>query len=162
NDGSFNWVVPDAISTNIKIRISDPDDAQVESISNQFVIHGTIEVVSPNGGERWVVNENPLIGWSQTGTIPKVKIQYSINGGTTWMSIAEQDYIPNDGIVENNGNFTWNVPNSLTGLAHVRVSDPNDPTQVTDVSNNNFQIDYYYITWVLKDLLTNVNLDQLT
>src|SRR5207302_41866 len=52
NTGSFGWVVPDAISTTAKIRVSDAADSSANDVSdNNFKIRGGITVSAPNGGE---------------------------------------------------------------------------------------------------------------
>ncbi|MCX6583304.1 MAG: C-type lectin domain-containing protein [Candidatus Aminicenantes bacterium] len=43
----------------------------------------TITVTSPNGGERWTVNDNHSIKWTTKGSVRNVKIEYTTDNGAT-------------------------------------------------------------------------------
>ena len=157
SSGTFQyaWTVPDAISTTVRVRVEDALDAAVFDTSNaDFKIQGKLTMVSPNGGERWVVNESKTIQWTTGGTVPNVKLEYSTDGGTSYPNVIVAS-------VANAGTYAWTVPNTLSTTARVRVSNTADAT-VLDGSDANFTIDLYQITFRVKDLLSNNNLDQLT
>ncbi len=61
------------------------------------------------------------IQWETLGTYPveRVDIDYSVNGGASWSSIAAD--------IPNNGSFEWTVPDINTSLAIIRVSDATIP-----------------------------------
>ncbi|HTL47646.1 MAG TPA: hypothetical protein VL688_06230 [Verrucomicrobiae bacterium] len=162
NDGSFDWVVPDTISADVRIRIRDPFDNEVQSVTNPFKIHGFLDWTFAQPAQKWVVNENHALTWTSTGSIPNVLIEVSTNNGMNWSPIKENEGTANDGIVPNTGTYTWNIPDTPSPTVKLRISDPNDPTTVKDVTGFTFTIDYYYITWQVRDLLTNNSLDQLT
>lgn len=64
--------------------------------------------------------------------IKNVKIEYSINNGADWKSIAPS--------VVNNGVYLWqSIPNENSSLCIVRVSDANDGIPF-DISDNSFTI----------------------
>ncbi|HEX9780026.1 MAG TPA: GPI anchored serine-threonine rich family protein [bacterium] len=162
NDGSFDWVIPNGISDACLIRISDPNDSAVFDVSNTFKIHGAFQIGSPLGGERWVTNEQRLITWTWDGTMANTLIEYSTDGGSTYGAISESSGTPDDGIVPNTGSFLWTVPDDRSATARVRISNPLDPAYGRSASPGDFTIDYYIITWQIRDLLTNNNLDQLS
>lgn len=94
----------------------------------------SLTLTSPNGGEVWAYN-NPAqqaIIWSSTGTIANVKLQYSINGGATWITIANS--------TTNDGFYNWVIPNVTSAIALVRIQDVNDGT-VNDESDGYFSLE---------------------
>ncbi|KPK74501.1 MAG: hypothetical protein AMJ89_06190 [candidate division Zixibacteria bacterium SM23_73] len=78
-----------------------------------------IEVTSPNGDEHWCVDKTQEITWSSEGVpVPFVKIEYSVNGGTGWETIAES--------TDNDGTYAWTIPDTPSDSCLVRVSDAED------------------------------------
>ena len=60
-------------------------DATVNDVSNaNFTIKGKIVVTYPNGAETLIVGTAYNITWTSAGTIPKVNLYYSTNGGTSY------------------------------------------------------------------------------
>jgi len=68
----------------------------------------TIEVVkltSPDGGENWTSGSEKSITWEMHGTksdVAQVKLFYTKDGGTTWVSIEALDGNPKEHL--------WTVP----------------------------------------------------
>lgn len=94
---------------------------------------GQLTLTSPNGGEVLIQGTTHYITWNSTGTVGStVKLQYSINGGTTWTTITSG--------TSNDGSRSWPVPNVTTMLARVRVIS-NGNNSITDKSNSNFKIE---------------------
>lgn len=91
----------------------------------------SIAVISPNGGEILAIGGSHEITWSSTGMIDNVNIDYSIDGGGSWTSIITG--------TENDGGYSWTVPNTPSGSCLVRVSDMASPA-VTDASDASFTI----------------------
>ena len=93
----------------------------------------TITITKPNGGEVLYPCQSYVITWTQTGTPSNYwNIDYSIDGGTIWASVATN-------YLATNGQFTWTVPNVTTTTALVRVYDAQNPT-TTDRSDALFSI----------------------
>jgi hypothetical protein len=103
----------------------------VENINAKLSSKASIKVTSPNGGEVWLKGTTQTITWTTTGTVGAVKIQYSINGGTTYTSIISST--PND------GSHGWVVPSKPSSNCLIRVSETDDGNP-TDVSNATFTI----------------------
>jgi hypothetical protein len=132
NVGSYLWKIPDVISSKCKVKVSDVNDSSVFDISDSdFKIQGDLIITSPNGGEKWVVGSQEVIQWERVGSITKVQLEYSNNGGKTFLPIAEP--------LPNSGSYTWDVPDAITTEALVRITDVDDVT-VTDTSDDLFSI----------------------
>ncbi|MCX6150795.1 MAG: YCF48-related protein [Ignavibacteriales bacterium] len=129
---SYNWVIPNAPSTNCKVRISDAGDATVNDLSdNTFTIsQKSINLTSPNGGENWRVGTQHNITWTKSG-FTYVKVEYTTDNGTSWIVI--------DPSVDATLGMSWTVPNTPSANCKVRVSDAGDAT-VIDLSDNIFTI----------------------
>jgi gliding motility-associated-like protein len=90
-----------------------------------------IFVTSPNGGERWKVGDIHPITWTSCG-VDNVKIEYSINSGTSWATIINDTPALS-------GSYSWTVPNTPSDLCLVKISNVTDITAY-DVSDTTFQI----------------------
>jgi len=155
NDGSFGWVIPDALSPTVWLKIEDPNDNTVYSVSNSFRIRGGLTFVTPAGGERWVVNESRLVSWNTVGAVSAVNLVYSTDNFTSSTSVASG--LAN---VQGLNTYAWTIPNTLSANAKLRLIDASD-TPVTSDSNA-FTIDLYQVTFEARDLLSNAHIDTLT
>ena len=81
-------------------------------INANFIYSQSINLISPNGGEILSYGSNINIEWIGTGIL-NVSIEYSINGGANWKTIATN--APSSGV------YLWAVPNEPTTLGLVRV-----------------------------------------
>jgi len=82
-------------------------------VSNLFTIEGTVKVITPNGsGDPLTSGSFYPIEWqtsaSVSGSVAKVVLQYTLNGGTTWKKIASLPENPGDPV--NPGSYNWTVP----------------------------------------------------
>ena len=155
NTGSYVWTVPeDALSgANIKVRITDQSRAVITDTSDAiFRIRGGFTITSPKGGESWGAKSPQTITWTTKGTIANVKLEYSVDSGSTWSTITSS--------VANAGSYSWTVPDVQKATCRVRVSDVSDAT-VNAVSAANFSIVYYTITWNILDYDTYSDLRNL-
>jgi len=95
-----------------------------------------MKVNAPNGGESWAAGSVHTITWVDVSTplVATASIEYSTNGGSTWITIANN--VPNvNGNVNNN--YSWTLP-SISSSSQCKV-------KVTigihsDISDNNFTI----------------------
>jgi hypothetical protein len=88
-----------------------------------------IEVALPNGGETLTVGTPYMITWSSSMAINNVKIEYSLNNGSSWSTIAT---------TTNKGIYSWTPPNTPSTTCLVRISDANGKD--SDTSDNVFSI----------------------
>ncbi len=88
----------------------------------------SITVTSPNGGELWYSGFEYDITWRWIGEVGPVRIEYSTDSGITWNIITEE--------TENDGLFTWVVPDISSTACTIRVSEADDglPSDTSDFS----------------------------
>ena len=109
----------DALDTNVR------DSVQATTTC------GGLTVTSPNGGETWILGATLPITWNSTGLDGSVKIELSLNGGST--------YTPLFSSVANTGSKNWLVAGAMSSHARVRVTAVNAPS-VLDSSDADFTI----------------------
>lgn len=135
SNGFYTWnQIPNTLSTNCKVRISDAQDGFPFDDSDQFFLivpAPDIKVVSPNGGETVQSGTNYEIRWTSEN-VENVKIEYTINGGAVWNTIIST--------TPSIGTYVWmNIPSTNSLQCKIRVSDAQNGTPF-DLSDQNFQI----------------------
>jgi exo-beta-1,3-glucanase (GH17 family) len=86
----------------------------------------SVQILSPNGCEEIAAGSNRVTWRSSPNTGPKT-LEYSPNGGMTWSVLTK--------ITMDTGSATVTVPAGNTDRALFRISQDNDPTHITDVSD---------------------------
>ncbi|MDD5653437.1 MAG: DUF2341 domain-containing protein, partial [Candidatus Omnitrophica bacterium] len=132
NTGTYSWTVDNCHTTAARVRITSNGWPVITSTSPAvFRIVGSVNLTNPTGNERWLIGSSQNITWTSSGAsqIPLVKLEYSINNGSAWSPVIEGEGTANDGIVTNDGTFSWTVPDQATNTNRclVRVSDSTDP-----------------------------------
>ncbi len=158
DDGSHPWTIPDTMSYNCLVRISDTNGSLSDISNSVFTICSEpfIIVISPNGGEIWSVDSTYNITWASAGTSGEVRIEYSINNGYDWETIADR--------ILDEETYGWLIPNTTSDSCLVRVTDldgsPADTSDavfrivsfITVISPNGgeewYNEDYHNITWM--------------
>ncbi|MBA4407113.1 hypothetical protein C0389_07560, partial [bacterium] len=134
--GYYTWVqIPNTPATNCKIRISDASDGSPSDDSDQFFSISTapsLKVLTPNGNDTWLSGSSKNIKWSSEG-VENVKIEYTTNGGGTWIPIVSS--------TPSIGSYTWNnIPDANNSLqCKIKISDAVYGLP-SDVSDDNFAI----------------------
>ena len=134
SNGVYYWQVPNAASTQCKVRISETGNPSTYDISsNTFSIteSPTVKVLYPNGGESLGIGTPEIIKWTSSN-VNNVKLEYSVNGGTSWTTITSS--------VQSTGSYTWTVPSAPSSNCKIRISDASRPG-ISDVSDSVFTID---------------------
>ncbi|MBI1992639.1 MAG: hypothetical protein HYS71_05350, partial [Candidatus Omnitrophica bacterium] len=165
--GSFAWTVPDAISSTAKIRVTDLNDSAVYDVSDaNFTVRADFTLTAPNGGERWITNEDRTITWTTRGTVANVKLEYSVDNFATSTVIVAS--------TPSTGSYLWAVPDlptvnvTNTNLrdprkTKVRVSDADaGHPAASDTSDADFNVDYYLVKWIVRDLVLGTSLSGLS
>jgi len=143
NSGSYSWKTADSLTSELKIRVSDDSQPGVkgESKNNNSIIAPSLTLTSPNGGELWVVGIDYPITWTSVGDHNSISnnlvLQYSVNNGSTWKSIA--------GGLSNEGTYIWHIPNDISDNCKVRIYDYSR-TATQDTSDAVFKISAPSIT----------------
>jgi hypothetical protein len=135
NTGSYRWTVPDDVSTNCLVRVSDASqDSRTDTSDAAFTISNApiVIVASPNGGEKWVVGSSHAVTWKSSGAIGDIKIEYSTDGGANWTVITDT--------TSNSGTFPWIVPNAVSDLCLIRITGRAAGNLATDTSDLVFSI----------------------
>jgi hypothetical protein len=105
----------------------------------------TVEVSTPNGGEDWKVGTFHDIEWTMSDSVDLptdllVTIDYSIDGGFTF----PYNIITNQNGFGGSGSYNWDVPNTPTSDAVVRITVENTMGYVSnDESDSTFTISVY-------------------
>jgi len=132
-NGQYVWTVPNVESGTCLVRVRDKNNNAIEDLSNAvFAIRIPVVVTAPNGGENWLSGSQRTISWNIQGTSLTFNLDYSINGGSTWTSIATN-------VSTAVGTYAWTVPNTPSANCLVRVRDA-VTNCMQDVSNNVFTI----------------------
>ena len=130
---SYVWTVPNAPSTNCIIRVSDYSTPCKFDLSDAaFTILGATPVLtSPNGGEILVPTCTYNITWDQSTFYSNVRLEYSINNGTSWQLITSS--------TSNDGNHSWTVPLISATTCRIKASNTAN-VNINDVSDTTFTI----------------------
>lgn len=87
-----------------------------------------LSLVYPNGGEIWHATSKPYISWTGQNIVDPITIDYSIDGGTTW--------IPLTTVAANIRKYVWTIPYNVSSNCKVRLT----TGAISDISENSFSI----------------------
>ena len=130
--------MPNTPTTLGRVRVRDAgNNVIVDSSDANFTILAAtpfVNVTAPNGGERYYCGQTKNITWqAPTFNITNVKIEYTMNGGTTWNVITSS--------TQNNGTYPWLVPTVNTPMPNCRIRiSKADESYYYDVSDSAFEI----------------------
>ncbi|MCE1189553.1 MAG: T9SS type A sorting domain-containing protein [Ignavibacteria bacterium] len=127
-------------SMDLRVHSNDPNNPlKVVPIKmNLSTVQLPVTVLSPNGGESWVVGTHHPITWAVNG-VTNVHIKYSVNNGTDWLPVASN-------VQASLGTYDWVVPNTLSQQCKVKIINAADST-VSDVSDGAFTISFGQNYW---------------
>lgn len=131
--GAYNWTLPNVNSSTCKIQITNAAAPAVADVSGTFTITNTksVGLLTPNGGETLKSGSEKDIKWNSTN-VTDVKLEYTLDDGTSWFEID-----PSVSALDNI--YTWLVPDTVSSLAKVKISDASD-AGLFDESDNVFTI----------------------
>jgi len=155
NTGQFDWTIPDDISHTVKVRVKSHTDDDAYAISGAFRIKGNIWVKQPSRDVSWEIGKSYNISWGWIGTIPEVKITYSVNGlDGPFKPIKENYGTPDDGIVGNGSgsggsnseySYSWTIPDEATGNALIRITDARESENDIVATSEEFNLVGYIL-----------------
>lgn len=108
------------------------DYSNTATVLNGLFLY-SITVTQPNGGQSWPAGAEREITWNSWGTIPWVRIDYSLDGGNHWVDPPIAVSTAND------GSFLWTVPNTPSDNCLIRIQDAGDGDPY-DLSDQPFRI----------------------
>jgi nitrous oxidase accessory protein NosD len=129
NDGHALWTVQFPTTALARIRISSFANPSIFDVSDGTFTIVPIVLTFPNGGETALTGTNQAIRWISSSPVGDVKIDYSVNGGTSWIPIYPRT--PNDGFAP------WTVQLPPTTQCRIRVTAFNNPA-FSDMSDGDF------------------------
>lgn len=132
----FEVVYPDLDYSNhlgIPNGAEGPLTAYFSSDARVYIMQPELEVISPNGGERYQISTGRDITWDSSCFRDTVDIEYS-----------KDDFVSDINIIatgeDDDGVYTWeNIPDDPTDTAKVRIKASTDPG-VSDISDDYFTI----------------------
>lgn len=137
NEYSFKWnkstVVWAVVGVNgNKTGVNLTKDGYFEDIApiNTF---RNATITSPNGGETWKVGRVYNITWTKPSQATNVKIQYTLDNGSTWVNINETSV---DAMTLS---YLWQVPNVNSNECLIRLVDATTGLEI-DKTDNLFSI----------------------
>jgi hypothetical protein len=135
NDGVKPWRMPDNISSSCLVRISDVSYPGVYDVSNRtfsVVSPDFVTITKPNGGETWQGGTTQTITWDSEGDVGNLKIEYSVNNGAGYNTIAST--------TSNDGSHSWDIPSTVDSTTCiVRISEIDG--NANDVSDEVFTVE---------------------
>jgi|GEM_PF-1557979 len=122
NTGSYSWTIPDTVSKDYRIRISDKDNLNVYRKSSGINVYDKKEFAFeyPKENTNFKKGTKQPVYWNSTG-ISAIKLEYSIDG-QNWILVS-------DSISSTNGHTFINLPEILTDNIVLKATDINEPEQ---------------------------------
>jgi RHS repeat-associated protein len=133
DDGHYDWLIPEipGPSSSSRVRVATLSDTVLfESYSDFTIDAPVVNVTAPNNGEVWEVGSIQSITWSSSADVGDVRIDYSIDNGSSWLPIV--------GAWPNDGYYDWTIPDSASSTCFVRVSESDG--YPVDTSDSTFSI----------------------
>lgn len=110
-----------------------PDNLNLEAVFGPFYLTDptSVSLKFPNGGECLVAGDTTRIQWDYTN-VPKIKLEYSENNGTSWNTIETS--------INSSATFyKWLVPAKAASQYKVRISDASNAAK-SDFSEKSFTV----------------------
>ncbi len=139
NDGVFEWQIPTYYTEGnyYQVQISSVDNQEINDVSDEYFAllpepPPIITLVSPNGGETWMLGSNHQIIWNSLNTSNNVRIDLIRSDGS-YENITSN--------LSNTNQYNWNLSSDLELATDYRISitDSYDVT-ITDVSDEHFAV----------------------
>ncbi|PJC51357.1 MAG: hypothetical protein CO031_03015, partial [Candidatus Nealsonbacteria bacterium CG_4_9_14_0_2_um_filter_37_38] len=140
--GKYSWTIPanQQVLTKAKIAIYSVSAGKIYDESDNYfsiVAAPSITVLSPNGGEKWVVGKTYEITWRSSG-IDKVDVslcgQIPIDIAGNCLPVIAED------ISANLGKYSWTIPSDISPKDGYRIRIFDGKTNLQDDTDNYFSI----------------------
>ncbi len=116
----YDWLVPDTVSNECKIRLSDPNnpDLAVQSLSAIKIVR--LDLLSPNQMNiRWIGGTTHEINWTSQN-VDHLNILFSGDNGASFNQLIASD------LPALNNSFQWTIPqDSASNRCKIRICDAN-------------------------------------
>ena len=122
---SYSWYVPNEITLNARVRVIDANDSDKFDEGDQpFQISPTINLNSFNFGGLYTIGNEYQVLWQDTLTSEQYNLDYSVDNGSSWSSIAENYVNPLN-------SFDWLIPNNPSQEVILRIEDATNSCKST-------------------------------
>lgn len=112
----IEWTVPIDSSDQCLFKIAWKDNESVFDLSDAAsTFQDSILIVVPDGGESYSIGNTLPITWTYSSGSDSVKIEYSLDDGSTWTTIVET--------TASDGSYSWTINSAVSDSAKVRVTD---------------------------------------
>lgn len=131
--GVYAWRIPVTPSDSCLVRAVSHSASSVSDASQSlFCITPipAVELIAPNGGERWQVGSVHRISW-QSAAVDSVRISVSTDGKSSWQVLASE--------AAKTSEWFWTVPGRVSDSCFVRITATSAP-QLSDESDAAFSI----------------------
>ena len=162
--GTYEWQVPNAASTQARVRVTDAEQPLVVDMSDA---NFTIEEADPTytglsgSGASWFPTVSETLKWRFAEFNQNtVDLHYSLDDGATWIEIANNTtYNIGDHPIE--ATYNWSIPEITDAQASVivRVSDPTDNSYNDTLDGTIYN--YIKVTTPDGDTLTRCSSDNI-
>lgn len=120
--GSYVWSVPNLLSSNTKVRIRDESNANLIDQSASFfsINQPSISFDAFPSGSTFTLYSSLNVLWSSIGLNDQlIKLEYSINNGLNWVTIASG--------LQNSGSYNWSINCAPNPSCKLKISLENQP-----------------------------------
>ncbi len=128
--GRYDWVLPNTVADNYKLRILHPTNKTVLAVSDTFkvVAQGTpmASFVSPKSGDSLVANQVFKVEWTSQN-VQSLDLLFASNG-SNFETIASN-------VPASQTSLEWTVPASETSNARLRLVDSSSKTVLANSAN---------------------------
>lgn len=137
---NYRWKIPSISTINCLVKIADHSNSDNYDISDSvFTLIDSVKrinVLSPNGGESWVIGDTQIILW-ESNKINNFSIVYSTDNGNYWYNIGNSI----------SDSFIWEIPDILSDSCVIKINDFDDST-IYDICDSLFSISNYRINLI--------------
>lgn len=141
----------------IKIKAIDSDSNTTEKISDLYVIDTispTINISSPNSGEKWKIGTNHNITWTASDNI-------GIISRAIYYSYDNQNWNLIDSSNNNTGTYSWLIPNTISNTCKIKISVYDECLNTAFDVSENFEIIDSIIPDTIPPTINITNLDNV-
>ncbi len=119
SQNEISWQVPSEVADKVLLRFLHATDKRILQTTGAFsLVESTLSIKNIFSNEEFLTGQTIDIEW-EAFCIDTVKIEYSLNGGVRWTTLAQK-------IPAKQGNYQWEVPLLFTKIGKLRVVSETD------------------------------------
>lgn len=132
---SYSWTTPNVLTDQCLLRVSSVSNPSVYGEAFFSIVENpVIALTSPNGGETWNYGEVANVSWTGSNLPYYLYMDYSLDGGSTWVNFGSTYSEANGGSVQ------VYVPFVSSDEVLLKIYDPYFPEVTYDISDQYFTI----------------------